>query len=160
MSANLIIAFMGAAGVFASVLALGMRRRVEIKGVVEPSVGLISRLSQHLTEADLHVTAGEFLRTSLLLGVGIAVLAYLLITTFTAALLGLVVGGLVYYTYLVDRRDRRRQEYQDALVDVIGLLVEGFKAGNTLQAAFETVAQYGPEIVREDWSQVTARIRD
>lgn len=162
MATNLILAFAGAAGVFAAVLALGMwpRARLEdIGGLIEPRPGPLERLQHKLTEADLEVTAGEFLRVSLLVGGGVALAAYLITTAWAPALLGFAVGGLVYYTYLADRRDRRRQDYQDGLVDVIGLLVEGFRAGNTLQAAFESVAQYGPEIAREDWAQVNARIR-
>jgi tight adherence protein B len=159
MAVNLLIAFVGAAGVFAAVLALGMRPNVQLEGFVEPQPGLLERLQQYLAEADLGVTPGEFLRVSLLLGLGVAVAAYLSSGAAVAVLLGFGVGAMAYYTYLVDRRDRRRQEYQDALVDVIGLLVEGFKAGNTLQAAFETVARYGPEIVRADWAQVNARIQ-
>lgn len=162
MAINLILAFVGAAGVFAAVLSLMLRphaRLDDIGGLVEPKPGSIERLNQYLTQADLQVSAAEFIRISLLLGGGVAILAYLLTSAVTAALLGFVVGGFAYYTYLVDRRDRRRQDYQDALVDVIGLLVEGFKAGNTLQAAFESVAQYGPEIVRQDWADVSARIQ-
>lgn len=162
MATNLILAFAGAAGVFAAVLALGLRPRArleDIGGLIEPRPGPLERLQQMLTEADLEVTAGEFLRVSLLVGGGVALAAYLITTAWAPALLGFAVGGLVYYTYLADRRDRRRQDYQDGLVDVIGLLVEGFRAGNTLQAAFESVARYGPEIAREDWAQVNARIR-
>jgi len=162
VATNLILAFAGAAGVFAAVLALGLRPRArleDIGGLIEPQPGPIERLQQKLTEADLAISAGEFLRVSLLLGGGTAVVAYLVTNAWAPALLGFAVGGLAYYAYLADRRDRRRQEYQDALVDVIGLLVEGFRAGNTLQAAFESVARYGPEIAREDWAQVNARIR-
>jgi tight adherence protein B len=159
MAINLILAFVGAAGVFAAVLSLGMRPRVRLQGFAEQRPGPIERLRQYLTEADLGVKPNEFLRISVLLGIGMGIAAYLLTSAPTAAILGCAVGGLAYYTYLVDRRDRRRQEYQDALVDVIGLLVEGFKAGNTLPAAFDTVAQYGPEIVREDWARVCSRLQ-
>jgi len=144
VATNLILAFAGAAGVFAAVLALGMRPRArleDIGGLIEPRPGPIERLQHKLTEADLEVTAGEFLRVSLLVGGGVALAAYLVTTAWAPALLGFAVGGLVYYTYLADRRDRRRQDYQDGLVDVIGLL------------------GYGPEIAREDWAQVNARIR-
>jgi tight adherence protein B len=158
VAANLLIAFVGAAGVFAAVLALGIRPQGQLKGLVEPRPGPLERLRQYLDDAGLGVTPGEFLRVSALLGLGAAVAAYLLTSALTAALLGLFVGGFAYYTYLVDRRDRRRQEYQDALVDVIGLLVEGFRAGNTLPAAFDTVARYGPDVVRRDWAQVLARM--
>lgn len=159
MAVNLILAFVGAAGVFAAVLSLGLRPRVQLQGFTEQQPGAIERLQQYLTEADLGVKPGEFLRVSALLGAGAGIVVYLLTKAPMVALLGCAVGGLAYYTYLVDRRDRRRQEYQDALVDVIGLLVEGFKAGNTLPAAFATVAQYGPEIVRQDWADVCARLQ-
>lgn len=162
MTFNLIIAFVGAAGVFAAVLAVASppRERLEsVGGLIEEETGPIERLQKKLEEADLNVTAWEFLRLSLALGVGLSVVAYLLTHSFLAALFGIGVGGFGYYAYLSDRRDRRRQKYQDALVDVISLLVEGFKSGNTLQAAFDTVAEYGPEIARDDWAQVNARIQ-
>lgn len=62
MATNLILAFAGAAGVFAAVLALGLRPRArleDIGGLIEPRPGPLERLQQMLTEADLEVTAGE-----------------------------------------------------------------------------------------------------
>jgi Flp pilus assembly protein TadB len=162
MAINLVIAFFGAAGIFAAVVALSSPPRASLEdvgGLLEEEEGPLQRLERKLREADLDVTAGEFLRTSAVLGVALAAVAYLLTRTFTATALAFGVGALGYYAYLTDRRDRRRQTYQDSLVEVIGLLVEGFGAGNTLQAAFETVAEYGPDIAKKDWAEVCSKIQ-
>jgi len=163
MAINLIIAFFGAAGVFAAVLAISSPRRVSLSGVggllEEEEGGPIERLRRHLEQADLNVTPGEFIRFSALLGLLLGVVAYLLTRTFTATLLAAGVGAFGYYAYLSDRRERRRQRYQDDLVDVIGLLIEGFATGNTLQAAIANVAEYGPQAARGDWAQAGASIQ-
>jgi tight adherence protein B len=162
MAVNLFIAFVGATGIFAAVLAISSPPRARLDavgGLLEEEVGPVDKLQQKLDQADLHVKAGEFIRVSLLLGVGLAVGGYLMTGTMTSILLGFGAGSFAYYAYLTDRRDRRRQQYQDALVDVIGLLVEGFQSGNTLQAAFRSVADYGPENVGQDWGQVSAQIQ-
>jgi len=162
MAVNLFIAFVGAAGIFAAVLSISSPPRARLDavgGLLEEELGPLERLERKLRQADLEVTAGEFIRVSLLLGIGLAAGGYLLTGTVTSIFLGLGVGGFAYYAYLTDRRDRRRQRYQDALVDVIGLLVEGFQSGNTLQAAFRSVADYGPKVAREDWRLISSRIQ-
>lgn len=162
MAANLFIAFVGATGIFAAVLAISSPPRARLDsvgGLLEEEVGPVDKLQQKLDQADLDIKAGEFIRVSLLLGVGLAVGGYLLSGIMTAVFLGFGAGSFAYYAYLTDRRDRRRQQYQDTLVDVIGLLVEGFQSGNTLQAAFQSVAEYGPEIAARDWAQVSAQIQ-
>ncbi len=162
MATNLLIAFLGAAGVFAAVVALSSPPRASLEdvgGLLEEERGPLERLERKLRQADLEVAAGEFLRTSALLGLALGAVAYLLTRTLTPVVLAFGMGALGYYAYLTDRRDRRRQAYQDSLVEIIGLLVEGFEAGNTLQAAFETVAEYGPDLARQDWVQVCSKIQ-
>lgn len=162
MAVNLVIAFVGAAGIFAAVLAISSPPRARLNtvgGLLEEELGPLEKLEQKLRQADLDVKTYEFLGVSLSLGLGLAAGGYLLTGTMISVFLGFGAGSFAYYAYLTDRRDRRRQQYQDALVDVIGLLVEGFQAGNTLQAAFRSVADYGPEIASDDWRQVSARIQ-
>ncbi len=162
MAVNLFIAFVGATGIFAAVLAISSPPRARLNtvgGLLEEEVGPVDKLQQKLDQADLNIKAGEFIRVSLLLGIGLAVGGYLLSGLMTAVFLGFGAGSFAYYAYLTDRRDRRRKQYQDTLVDVIGLLVEGFRSGNTLQAAFRSVADYGPEIAAKDWAGVSAQIQ-
>lgn len=162
MAVNVILALLGAFGVLTVVLALISPRTVPLRGrgdYVQKRYGPLERLEQKIEQAGLAITPGELIRASAFLAVAGGVLGFLLTGAPVGALVGAFVGGYAYWAYLGDRRDRQRLEYQAALGDVAALLIEGFKEGGTIQAALQKVVEFGPEIVREDFAGVAARLQ-
>jgi Flp pilus assembly protein TadB len=162
MAINVVLALVAAFGVLVIVLALISPRTVKLKGrddYVQQEYGPLERLEQKIEQAGLDVTSGEVIRLSAFLAVMLGVLGFLLTNATVGAVVGAVIGAYAYWAYLADRRDRRRLEYQAALGDVAALLIEGFKEGGTVQAALNKVVEFGPEITREDFAGVAARLQ-
>ena len=68
----------------------------------------MSSLGRQLKRAKLDVTAAEFIRTSVILGAASGLVAWLATEAPAAGLAGFFVGGVAYYSYLVDQRDQVR----------------------------------------------------
>jgi len=162
MAANLILAVVAAFGVLAIALAVISPPRVKLQGreqYVHEELSLMEQIQQKIEQAGIQVTAGEVLRVLAFLAVAGALLGYLGTGSPVGALVGGAIGAYGYWLYLNDRRDKRRLEYQAALGDVAALLIEGFKEGGTVQAALSKVVEFGPEITRDDFAAVAARLQ-
>ncbi len=154
---NVLLAFVGAAGVLVlvlSVLAIPHYRMSHEEGEGSFTV----RLQRKLDQADLQITAMEYLKTSLFLALVLGVVAFLVTAAPAAALLGAVLGFFGYWTYLEDRREKRRRDYQEALLEVINILQEGFSSMRSLEMALATVAEHAPEIVRKDFVEIVTQM--
>lgn len=161
MAVNVILAAVAALGVLGVVLALLSPPKVQLQDrqYVQQELSFMEQIALKIEQAGIEATPQEVIRTSAFLAVLGAVLGILS----TGSAVGVVIGGFIgaygYWLYLNDRRDKRRLEYQAALGDVAALLIEGFKEGGTVQAALGKVVEYGPEIVREDFAAVAARLQ-
>ena len=109
---------------------------------------------QLLAQADSHWTVGQVLSVSLLLGL----LTYLLVRSFVssvalAALLALLASALPVLILRV-RRERRLNRFTKALPDAIDIIARSLRAGHSLSAAMEIVADQAAEPVRSEFRTV------
>ena len=154
---NVLMAFIGAAGVLVLVLSILAIPHYRIARD-DQDQGFLARLQRQLDQAGLDITAREFLKTATFLGLILGVVAFVLTAAPAAAVLGVIVGFFGYWTYLEDRREKRRRAYQEALLEVINILQEGFASMNTLEMAMETAAQHAPEVVRADFVEIATQM--
>ena len=154
---NVLMAFIGAVGVLVLVLSIMAIPHYRVVKNDEDTSSF-GRLQRKLDQAGLDITAAEFLKTALLLGLVLGVVAFVLTEAPAAALLGAIVGFFGYWTWLEDRREKKRRAYQEALLEVINILQEGFSSMRTLEMAIETAAQHAPEAVREDFVEIATQM--
>lgn len=153
---NVLFAFIGAAGVL--IIILSIMAISQYKIVQTEDTSWRARLQRKLDQADLQITAWEFVKTSILIGLLLGVGAFVLTGAVAAVILGVLIGFFGYYSYLEERRDHRRREYQEALVEVVNILQESFSASNSLNMALTTVAEHAPDVVRADFVEITTQI--
>lgn len=162
---HLLLAATFAAGAGALVLVLGIRRPVDLSqverlyGSGQAEWTPMQRLQRALEAARFQVTAGEFLRVSGILAVLAGLGAYLISGAPLAGLVGAVMGGASYWLILSQRVAKALESYEDELPQVISRLTAGARLGNSLTAAAEYVARFGPPLCREDWATITAQLR-
>ncbi len=161
---NVLLAAAGAFGVLILFWTMTMRPKADLKrleqaGHLRPEVGPVERLDRFLKQANLDIGAVEFLQVSVVIGGLAGVAAWLLTGALIAFVAGFAVGGLTYWSYLTDRRDTQRAQYQDALADVVDLMIEGFQNGQTIETALEGVAHHGPTLVRADFQWVVTQLK-
>ncbi len=154
---NVVLAFIGAAGVLILGLSIMAIPHYRISKDEEDQ-SFLARLQRKLDQAALDITAAEYLKTSLFLAVIDAIVAYISTGAPAAALLGAILGFLGYWTYLEDRRDKRRRAYQEALLEVINILQEGFASMRSLEMAITTVAEHAPDVVRADFIEIATQM--
>lgn len=154
---NVLLAFIGAVGVLVLVLSIMAIPHYQVVRDSEDA-SLFGRMQRKLDQADLDITAVEFFKTAMFLGIVLGSGALVLTEAPAAAVLGALVGFFGYWTYLEDRREKRRRAYQEALLEVINILQEGFSSMHTLEMALETAAQHAPEIVRGDFVEIARQM--
>ena len=154
---NVLFAFIGAAGVLILVLSIMAIPHYKIS-TDEEDTGFIGRLQRKLDQADLNITAAEYLKTSLFLSGILGLAAFVLTQAPAAAVLGAIIGFFAYWTYLEDRREKWRRAYQEALLEVINILQEGFASMRSLEMAIATVADHAPDIVRADFVEIATQM--
>jgi tight adherence protein B len=156
---NVLIAFLGAAGVLIIAIALQYTPKYHLDAAASRPESLRARLQRTLDQADLQITAGEFVRVALLVGLGLGILLFVGTGAPTAFLLGLIIGVVGYWSYLEDRRDNRRREYQDALSAVVDMFIQAAQAGLAIQASIPFVAERAPQVVRGDFERLYRAIQ-
>ncbi len=154
---NVLLAFVGAAGVLVIVLSILAIPHYRVSQDEDEGT-LMVRLQRKLDQADLQITAAEYIKTSLFLALVFGVIAFVLTDALAAALLGLLLGFFGYWTYLEDRREKHRRDYQEALLEVINILQEGFASMRSLEMALATVAEHAPEIARKDFIEIVTQM--
>ncbi len=154
---NVLFAFIGATGVLILVLSILAIPHYQISKD-EEDLSFLGRLQRKLDQAGLDITAMEYLKASLFLSGVIAIVAFVLTQAPAAAILGAIVGFFGYWTYLEDRREKRRRAYQEALLEVINILQEGFASMRSLEMALATVAEHAPEIVQSDFVEIATQM--
>jgi Flp pilus assembly protein TadB len=154
---NVALALLGGAGVltmfltlFASAPAAHVRRKVA------GETRRRTTLQQMIDQANLPITAAEFVRTAALLASATGLLGYLLLGSVAGAALGALIGPLAYWGHLGGRRDKTRRAYQEGLARVATIVRDVVGRGGGLREAVRAVAQRGPTVVREDFRQASA----
>ncbi len=154
---HVLLAFVGAAGVLVLVLSVLAIPHYRMRHEQDEG-SLIVRLQRQLDQADLQITAVEYVKTSLFLALVLGVAAFLVTAVPAAALLGALLGFFGYWIWLEDRREKRRRDYQEALLEVINILQEGFASMRSLEMALTTVAEHAPEIARKDFVEIVTQM--
>ena len=162
---NVLFSALFAAGLFAVVLALGLREKVDLSeleklsGSGDASRSSLERLQQRLDTARLGVSAGEFMLISIVLAFLGGGAMYLMSDAPLAAILGFFAGGLVYWIYLNNKAEKALEEYEIALPQVMARLVSGARMGGSFSHAAQHAAEFGPENSREDWQYIYEQIK-
>ena len=171
MSFNVLMALVGALGMYLIFLGLYSFVTVSLKGptgglLYGPEEGphrerlagsLLERLDQMLYQARMPVSAGEFLGVSALLGAAVGALMLFATGAPAAVAVGFVSGSFLYYIYLDQRRSRLLDQFEALLPHALrdmraAFLSKGLSPGEALRY----VAEEGPEICRPDFEELAA----
>ena len=151
---NVLIAFVGAVGIFILVLVLQIKPQHQLLDGARTRLPFLKRLQRKLNEADMDISASEFLRVSLFTGFALGIVLFLSIGAWTGLLVGMGLGIAGYWSYLEDRRDKRRRKYQEEIAAVIDMLLQATAASMSMDMAIDFVAERAPGAVRGDFQKV------
>jgi Flp pilus assembly protein TadB len=156
---NVALALLGGAGALAMFLVLfASAPSAEVRRKVTGEEEHRTSLQHRIEQANLPITAAEFVRTGAMLAVATTILGYVLLRTVTGAALGALIGPLAYWGYLGGKRDKTRRAYQEALARVTTIVRDVIGRGGSLRETVRAVAQRGPRVVQEDFKGASAAL--
>jgi tight adherence protein B len=156
---NVALALLGGAGVLVMFLALfASTPSADVGRKVSGEERRKTTLQQKIDQANLPITAGEFVKAGTILAVATSVLGYVLLRTVTGAVMGGLIGPLLYWGYLGGKRDKIRRIYQEALARVAAILRDVIGRGGSLNEGITAIAKRGPGVTREDFGNASAAL--
>lgn len=145
---------------------LGAQRGVALMGraehtvTVRKTITFNQRVKGLLYQARAPITPGEFLITSVLIGLAVGFVFFSATRAILLTMLGFAAGAAIYYIYLLDQREKRSSEYESVQPQVIAALIYSFQGlGQNLDGALQNLEEEGPIIVRDDWRSIRAALQ-
>jgi Flp pilus assembly protein TadB len=110
-----------------------------------------------LYQADADITLSEFLMVSSMIGGALGAVFLFATRAILVAVGAFLLGFVIYYIFLLSRRENNALEYEKVQPQVVSALYMSFKTkGVNLDGVLEQIAEKGPTIVREDWRRIRA----
>ncbi len=116
--------------------------------------GFAKKLTLLLLHADSTATIGGVLFTCLGTSFGAALLVFLFLPLPVVALAALVIGGVAPVLLLRMKRGRRLKKFGIAMPDAIDLMSRSLRAGHSIGASIEMVAEQTPEPLASEFARV------
>ncbi len=105
-----------------------------------------------LDQAHLGISAAEFIKRSVVLGLGLALALYVVVGALTLILIGFAAGFLITWTQLEVARDRKLVAYNQTLASACDTLRNAYLTSGSLSTAIKSVVEYGAPEVRDDFA--------
>jgi Flp pilus assembly protein TadB len=162
---TLVFAVMAAAGALIAFFGLTSIRRVSleeeaarVRGIHQPSV--MDRLQARLDQAGIELRVTEFLTVAGLLGlVGFAM--GVLLGLYALAMVCLVVGPLLYYQFLMSRRERTMRAFREQLADAVDDYAEFYRiAEGANDSAFLRLTEHAPPLLKPAFERIVSLLNN
>jgi tight adherence protein B len=120
----------------------------------------ISNLQPFLEQADLKIRAGNILVLCAISSVALGVVGFLAAGSMPAnqallfALVGMVLGGFLPYSYASYRRTKRFQKFEELFPEAIDTLARAVRAGHAFTTALELIANELSEPVASEFRKL------
>ena len=127
-----------------------------ISGVTRPSRW--DQFQMRLMQSGLRIKLGEFLLIGFL--VGIVLGAVLMLSGFVViGLIAIPAGPVLYYRFLMDRRQRQLKAFRDQLPDAILDFIQYLAVKKDLVETIKEMRVKGPEALRPEFERVNSLIQ-
>jgi len=117
-----------------------------------------SRAATELARANVPLTVREYNALSAGCALVLFLIAQVLTRLVPLACLAAVIGWRLPVYYLRRKQSKRRQAFQDQLIDVLTLMVSTLRAGYGITAALDAVAKQMPPPASEEFARVVNEI--
>ena len=128
------------------------------KRVEKSSFG--DKLGKELAQADLKLKPGEFVALMVICCVVLAVLGWFIgKSSIIVGLVGAVVGLFLPRLYINGQKKKRLIKFNEQLGDMLGLMVNGLRAGYSVMQAMESVSKELPAPISDEFRRVVQEIQ-
>lgn len=128
------------------------------KRVEKSSYG--DKLGKELAQADLKLKPGEFVALMVIFAFVVGIFGWFIGTqSIVIGLVGAVVGAFLPRIYVSSQKKRRLIKFNDQLGDMLGLMVNGLRAGYSVMQAMESVSRELPSPISDEFRRVVQEIQ-
>lgn len=118
-------------------------RQVQLQGV-----------QARLDRAQVEISASEYVKRSLILGIPLGIGLFLLIGSIVLAGVGVIAGFIITWTKLEQERDIKMVRYNKQLASACDTIRTSYGVNPSLKKALETVAEFSQSPVKEDFQEI------
>jgi hypothetical protein len=111
-------------------------------------------VQSYLDRAQIEISASEYMRRSLTLGIPLGLGLFILIGSVILLGVGVTAGFLITWTKLEQERDRKLVRYTKQLAGACDTIRTAYGVNPSLKKALEAVATYGQSPVKEDFQDI------
>ncbi|MCX6054983.1 MAG: type II secretion system F family protein [Chloroflexi bacterium] len=117
-------------------------------------------LGKELAQADLKLKPGEFVAIMAISSFVTAIIGWFLGSqSLLLGIVGIVVGLFLPRTYVRSQKIKRLIKFNDQLADMLGLMVNGLRAGYSVMQAMEAVSKELPSPICDEFRRVVQEIQ-
>jgi len=118
------------------------------------------RIGRELARADLKLKPAEYIALMVIFGLGVGSVAwYFGGQSIIVGLLGVGVGTLIPRFYVRRQQGKRLVRFNEQLPDMLGLMVNGLRAGYSVMQAMEAVSKELPPPISDEFRRVVQEIQ-
>jgi tight adherence protein B len=118
------------------------------------------KISKELAQADLKLKPGEFIAIIAISSFAVGVFGWFLGSqNILLGVVGLVVGFFIPRMYVRGQKKKRLVKFNDQLGDMLGLMVNGLRAGYSVLQALEAVSKELPSPISDEFRRVVQEIQ-
>ncbi|HTR66377.1 MAG TPA: type II secretion system F family protein [Terriglobales bacterium] len=114
----------------------------------------ISNLQTFLSQADVKMRAGNMLMLSLACAALGGIAAVVAAGSLAFGLVGILVGGLMPYSFISHKRSKRFQQFEELFPEAIDTLARAVRAGHALTTALELIGNEVSEPVASEFRKL------
>ncbi len=118
----------------------------------------LAGIQTRLDKAQIEISAQEYVKRSLMLGIPLALGLFVLIGSISLAPIGLLAGFLFTWNKLEQDRDRKLVRYSKQLASVCDTIRTAYGVNPSLKRAIEAAAEYSPSPIKEDFQEILIAI--
>jgi len=119
-----------------------------------------SKIAQGLARADLKLKPAEYIALMVILGFGVGFVAWFFGgQSIIVGLLGVGVGMMIPRFYVRQQQGKRLVRFSEQLPDMLGLMVNGLRAGYSVMQAMEAVSKELPPPISDEFRRVVQEIQ-
>jgi tight adherence protein B len=118
------------------------------------------RIARELARADLKLKPAEYIALMVIFGFGVGFVAWFFGgQNILVGLLGVGVGMVIPRMYVKQQQSKRLIKFSEQLPDMLGLMVNGLRAGFSVMQAMEAVSKELPPPISDEFRRVVQEIQ-
>ena len=118
------------------------------------------RISRELARADLKLKPAEYIALMVIFGFGVGFVAWFFGgQNIIVGLIGAGLGAMIPRVYVKQQQGKRLVKFNEQLPDMLGLMVNGLRAGYSVMQAMEAVSKELPAPISDEFRRVVQEIQ-